>query len=146
LDLALHTRLLSLVRDLVGDEAALVDGVHDVSDGGLGAALAEMAVQSGVGFRVVGIPDHVALFGEGPSRVVVSVPAAATAELRARTENAGVGVVALGRAGGDRIVVDGLVDVSLADAVRAWQRALPEALGVEPARTAGINPRRETMG
>ena len=38
------------MRDLVDD--GLVDGVHDVSDGGLGLALAEMAVRSGTGFDV----------------------------------------------------------------------------------------------
>ncbi len=77
LDLELHRRLLSLISALVGgqiggpveDSDALVDGIHDVSEGGLGVALAEMAVRSGVGFRVGGVADHAALFGEGPSRV-----------------------------------------------------------------------------
>ena len=49
LDLDLHARLLGLVAGLVNER--LVDGVHDVSDGGLGVALAEMAVRSGTGCR-----------------------------------------------------------------------------------------------
>jgi phosphoribosylformylglycinamidine synthase subunit PurL len=130
LDLDLHRRLIEVVRDLVGGAPALVDGVHDISDGGLGVALAEMAVRSQVGFRVAGIPDHLALFGEGPSRVVVSVASPALAEVQARAAAAGLGVVEIGRAGGDRLVVDGLVDVSLAEARAAWLGALPEALGV----------------
>jgi len=40
----------------------------------------------------------------------------------------------LGQAGGDRLVVDGLVDVALADAVDAWRDALPRALGQLAAR------------
>src|SRR5437764_139360 len=69
LDLSRHRALVELVAALVTDGTAA--GVHDVSEGGLGVALAEMAIQSGVGFRVVGPADHVALFAESPSRVVI---------------------------------------------------------------------------
>ncbi len=135
LDLDRHARLLDLVRGLVGggEPAAepVVDGIHDVSDGGLGVALAEMAVRSGVGFRVSHVADHVALFGEGPSRVVLSVPDAVVAEVEARTEAAGLGAAVLGRAGGDRLVVDTLLDVGLDEAVAVWQGALPQALAVD---------------
>jgi phosphoribosylformylglycinamidine synthase len=127
LDLDLHRRLLALVRDLVDDN--LLDGVHDVSEGGLGVALAEMAVRSQVGFRVAGIADHTELFGEGPSRVIVSVPAGTRDEVVARAESAGVGWVGLGTGGGARLVVEGLVDVPLTEAGAAWRAALPEALG-----------------
>ncbi|MDQ6715941.1 MAG: hypothetical protein M3Z83_07520, partial [Actinomycetota bacterium] len=50
-------------------------------------------------------------------------------DLAARAGAAGVPITTLGDAGGDRLVVDGLVDISLADALSAWRRALPEALG-----------------
>jgi hypothetical protein len=41
---------------------------------------------------------------------------------------AGVPVTVLGRAHGDRLVVEGLVDASLADATDAWRDALPKAV------------------
>jgi phosphoribosylformylglycinamidine synthase len=129
LDLALHRRLATVVAALVAE--GVVDGLHDVSDGGLGVALAEMAVRSGIGFHVAGIADHGALFGEGPSRVVFSVPPGSAGAVTGRLEAAGIGWVGLGTAGGDRLVVDGLVDVSVADAEGAWRGALPGALGVE---------------
>ncbi len=128
LDYELHGRLLALVAGLVNGPVDLIDGVHDVSEGGLGVALAEMAVRSGVGFQVAGVVDHAALFGEGPSRVVLSVPAGALADVQARVEAAGVGWVLLGEAGGDRLVVKGLLDVPVAAAVAAWRDALPDAL------------------
>ena len=53
-------------------------------------------------------------------------------EVTRRSRQAGVPVRRLGRAGGDRLVVDGLVDVSVEDAVRQWRSALPRALGLEP--------------
>ena len=72
-----------LVRGLVVD--GLVDGVHDVADGGLGVTLAEMAVQPGVGFDVGGIDGgHADLFAEAPSRAVVCVAGADVAEVERR--------------------------------------------------------------
>ena len=127
LDLSAHTRLAGLVRDLVVDGE--LSGVHDLSSGGLGLALAEMAVRSGVGFRVEGVAGPAALFSEAPSRAVVSVAPDQVRSLRARAESADVTFVELGTAGGDRLVVDGLVDLRLSDATRTWRNRLPDALG-----------------
>jgi len=131
LDLDLHNRLLALVAGLVND--GVVNGVHDLSDGGLGVCAAEMAVASGVGFtlRPGLVAGHSALFGEGPSRVLLSVAPARVGEVTARAEAAGVPVGELGAAGGDRLVVPGLVDVSLTEATEAWRTALPRALGLD---------------
>jgi hypothetical protein len=49
-------------------------------------------------------------------------------EVRRRADEAGVAGVAIGVAGGDRLVVTGLVDVGLSDAVAAWTGALPGLL------------------
>jgi phosphoribosylformylglycinamidine synthase II len=126
LDLAGHGRLVDLVAGVVADGA--VGGVHDVSGGGLGVALAEMATHSGVGFRVGGIADHAALFGEGASRVLLSVPEAAMAALGERVGAAQLSMRVLGVAGGDRLVVDGLVDLALDEARQAGRNLLPHAL------------------
>jgi phosphoribosylformylglycinamidine synthase subunit PurL len=127
LDLDLHARLLELVPDLINNE--LLDGVHDVSDGGLGVALAEMAVRSEVGFQVRGVADHRELFGEGSSRVLLSVPDGALDQVWIRLRSAGIGSARLGVGGGARLIVEGLLDLSLEEARAAWQGALPAALG-----------------
>jgi len=126
LDLREHSRVAGLVRDLVAERAVL--GAHDVAAGGLGLALAEMAVASGVGFVVEAVTGHGELFSEGPSRVVLCVASDREAEVLERAASAGVPARSLGAAGGDRLVVAGLVDVSLADATAAWRRRLPDAL------------------
>jgi phosphoribosylformylglycinamidine synthase subunit PurL len=108
----------------------LLHGVHDVADGGLALALAEMAARGGTGFRVSGVADHVALFGESPSRVIVCCDPQAVDEVVGRAESAGVAVRRLGEAGGDRAVVEGLLDVDLAAIVTRYERALPEAFEV----------------
>jgi phosphoribosylformylglycinamidine synthase len=125
LDLDGHARLLALVARIVGE--GLVAGVHDVSEGGLGVALAEMAVAARTGCRVslpgaaAGRPAHADLFGEGPSRLLD------------RAGEAGVAAVVLGRAGGDRLVVEGVLDLALDSVAEAAGRALPEALAITPA-------------
>ena len=124
LDLTGHRDLVELVVELVGD--GVVTGVHDVSDGGLGVALAEMAVRSQTGVVARGIAAADELFSESPSRVIVC--AADSEAIAARARAAGVTVTELGVAGGDRLVVEGLVDVALVDLVHAWRSTLPERL------------------
>jgi phosphoribosylformylglycinamidine synthase len=128
LDLVAHAALLELVRALVADGA--VSGIHDVAEGGLAACLAEMAVKGAVGFTTIAgaIADHDALFSEAPSRVVVGVDPSETAGLVVRVTAAGVPATVIGRAGGDRLVVDDLLDVTLEDATRTWREFLPRAL------------------
>jgi len=127
LDGPAHTRVATLVRELAMEEG--ITGLHDVAEGGLALALGEMAAGSVVGFHVSGV-DAAALFFEGPSRVVASVPAAVAPELAERAGSAGVPVVELGQAGGDRMVVEGVLDIALDDARAAWKDHLPSALGV----------------
>jgi phosphoribosylformylglycinamidine synthase subunit PurL len=128
LDLELHARMLELVRALVVD--GLVDGIHDVSEGGLALALAELAVHSGLGVDVAGLTSHAELFTEASSRVVVCVHPDRVDTIGRRAADAGIPVRPLGTAGGARIAVAGLVDVALTDAIDAWRTALPTRLGV----------------
>ena len=108
-----------------------MSGIHDVSGGGLGVALTEMAVRSGIGLRVAGLSDHHELFTEAPSRVVVCTTR--RTELVARAAEAGVGFRVLGATGGDRVVMEGLVDLDLAEATSAWRSRLPSLLdGLAP--------------
>ena len=134
LDLEFHARLVEWVGALVaevvagdiGPDQCLLDGIHDVSGGGLGVALAEVAVRAGIGLRVDGVPDHHALFSEAPSRVVVCT--SRPDELVARAEAGGFGAWVLGSVGGDRLVLGDLVDVSLSVATAAWRDRLPSLL------------------
>lgn len=130
LDLAAHARLVALVTDIVAEGVrggdALVAGVHDVSGGGLGVALAELSVRSGIGLMVGGIADHHELFTEAPSRVLMCTTR--PADLVSRAADAGVGFRVIGATGGDRIVVDGLCDVGVGNATSVWRDRLPALL------------------
>jgi phosphoribosylformylglycinamidine synthase len=119
LDLRTHTAVAAVVRQLVAD--GLVAGVHDVADGGLGLAVAEMAAQSGVGASLGGMTDHVALFSEAPSRVLVCAQPDLVPQVEERARAAGVAVTELGTAGGDRLAIDGLVDLPVTRIGDVWQ-------------------------
>jgi phosphoribosylformylglycinamidine synthase len=132
LDLELHTRVAGVVRDLVIGN--MVDGLHDVSTGGLGVALTEMAVGSGVGYQAARIPDHAALFSESPSRVVVCVAPDKLQTVLAVAEAAGVLTARIGLASGDRCAVKDLYDLPLDEVTTTWRHRLPDALGAGTAQ------------
>ena len=130
IDLVGHGRLVAFVADIVADGVGggdgLVQGIHDVSGGGLGVALAELAVRSQIGVQVSGLADHHELFTETPSRVIVCTTD--SHRLLSRAADAGIAFRVLGTAGGDRIVIDDLVDVALERATDAWRSRLPDLL------------------
>ena len=111
LDLALHGRLLDVVRALVAD--GRISGLHDVSDGGLAVTLAEMAVASGVGVEVDGIGQYGELFSESPSRVVLSVPEALVADVEGTAADAAIPAARIGTATGERLAIRDLVDLGI---------------------------------
>ncbi len=126
LDLAAHGRLAELVAGLAN--SGLLSAIHDVSDGGLGVALAEMAIASGIGASVKLEGGWKELFSEAPSRVVCAVSPAKATELASACDAAGVPYYRAGSAGGDRVDIEDLASLSLQAVSDAWHRALPEAL------------------
>jgi phosphoribosylformylglycinamidine synthase len=101
----------------------LVRSAHDLSDGGLGAALAEASLLGGIGFvgalRSEG-DAYQDLFNEAQSRILVSAPPEQAAALEALAAENGVPCVRLGSVGGDRLVLKGVLDLGLGDLQAAW--------------------------
>ncbi|HRE42445.1 MAG TPA: phosphoribosylformylglycinamidine synthase subunit PurL [Terricaulis sp.] len=101
IDLALEKKNGDFVRELIGE--GLVHAAHDLSDGGLGLAAAEMALSSdiGVGLGYQGeLTDAAFLFGEDQARYLVAVPQAKLGALDSRARAAGVAYLVVGEAGG----------------------------------------------
>jgi phosphoribosylformylglycinamidine synthase II len=90
--------------------------VHDLSDGGLAIALAEMAMASGIGATVaVPAPAHVTLFAEDQARYVVTVAAGDARAFEAAAARAGVPVDRLGETAGTELIVQGEIAISVAN-------------------------------
>ena len=137
LDLAAERSLQDLLVLLAGER--LLHSAHDCSDGGLAVALAESCFDTGgVGAEVAIDGARVcadetlniaaALFGETPSRVIVSAGPEHVATILARAAAAGVPARPVGQTGGRavRIAVDRetRIDIPIDEAERAWDAAL----------------------
>jgi phosphoribosylformylglycinamidine synthase len=101
---------------------------HDLSDGGLAVALAEMVMPGGVGAAIEQLPAgpaHAVLFGEDQARYLVTVPKAAADAVLADAEAAGVPALALGLTGGDVLALPGETALAVADLRKAHESWLP---------------------
>jgi phosphoribosylformylglycinamidine (FGAM) synthase-like enzyme len=133
-DLALERRTGDLVRALI--EAGLVTTVHDLSDGGLVAAAAEMALASGVGVALdneSAVADHAFFFGEDQARYLLAIRNDQLDELDSAAEAAGVAYLIVGRAGGDEISLSGagglVAALDLEDLRTAHEGWMPAFMG-----------------
>ncbi len=132
-DLDAEKRLVDLLATLA--EEGRLSSAHDVSDGGLAVALAECAMQSGLGAAITlesGVRPSALLFGESTGRAVISFASEAEAAVRAAAQKRGVPFAVAGRVGGDRLTVSAggrsLVDEPLAALADLWRTAFAHAL------------------
>jgi phosphoribosylformylglycinamidine synthase len=94
--------------------AGTVNAVHDLSDGGLAVAVAEMAMASGLGAVVEVALDAASAFGEDQGRYLVTAPAGVVID----------GATRIGTVGGDTLVLNGET-VTLAELKRTHEATLP---------------------
>jgi phosphoribosylformylglycinamidine synthase subunit PurL len=108
-DLMTERRAGDFVRGLIAEN--VVTAVHDISDGGLLVAVAEMALASGIGAKIYGPPafltEHGFWFGEDQARYVVTIKADRFDDLAARARSAGVALRRLGMTHGNAILLPG---------------------------------------
>ena len=97
------------VRALILDGTATA--AHDLSDGGLLVAVAEMAMASGVGAALDAapkdLPGFAHWFGEDQARYLLTVPAGKAEAVLARARMASIPVWSIGTTGGDALTIPG---------------------------------------
>jgi phosphoribosylformylglycinamidine synthase len=136
-DLAAEKRHGAFVRGLIGN--GRVDTCHDVSDGGVLAALAEMALAScgktgGIGASVgqASIADAIAFwFGEDQARYLIAAPFAQAERIVAEARAAGIAVAELGKTGGTDLVIDDKERVAVARLRAAHEGWFPKFMAGE---------------
>jgi phosphoribosylformylglycinamidine synthase len=129
-DLAAEQRHGDFVRGLIGD--GLVVACHDLSDGGLGCAAAEMALAGDVGVAL-GYQgeetDAAFVFGEAQARYLIGLKPEQLGDFEARAHAAGVAFLIVGEAGGRDVSYlggSGAVErISLAELRRLHEAWLP---------------------
>ncbi len=122
LDLQAEADVGWLMREAIARK--VLSAAHDVSEGGLGVALAEMCVHAGWGVELDPQTELDAaswLFSESASRVVVSLAFQDMAELRRLAEGIGVAVQELCLVKGRMLLVEDMVRVKLKDLSEAYE-------------------------
>src|SRR5262249_60513246 len=107
--LAAEKRNGDRVRRLVAE--GLVTAVHDLSDGGLLVALAEMAMGSGIGARTLAAPSGVApnafWFGEDQGRYILTIKPDLVEAVIGAGQQAQVPMLRIGTTGGGALTPPG---------------------------------------
>lgn len=150
LDLDRERRLQAFVREAAA--RGLVASMQDMSGGGLAIALAKGAIwgRRGAVLRIaISHSPAVDLFGESPSRVVVTTRPRHAAALELLARQFGLPVEALGTVGGERLVIElagagatgaaeergsrvaDPIDLAVADLAHTWEHGLARALDWE---------------
>ena len=124
-DLIREKRVGEFVRDAI--RAGVATAVHDLSDGGLAVALAEMTMAGGIGAVVNSSAGDVALvpafFGEDQARYLLTLPVAGCGALERKAADAGVAAVRIGATGGSELKLgpaQGIPIASLTKAHESW--------------------------
>jgi phosphoribosylformylglycinamidine synthase len=134
-DLATERRNGDFVRELI--VSGQVDTVHDLSDGGLAVALAEMAMAGGVGAALpevpAGLATHAYLFGEDQARYLLAVDAETAPDLLYSASAQGIDALVVGVTGGDTLTLPGGQTIAVAELREAHEGWLPAYMASQPA-------------
>jgi phosphoribosylformylglycinamidine synthase len=134
-DLAAERRNGDFVRGLI--VSGQVDTVHDLSDGGLAVALAEMAMAGGIGAALpevpVGMATHAYLFGEDQARYLLAVDPETAPDLLYSASAQGIDALVVGVTGGDTLTLPGGQTIALAELRDAHEGWLPTYMASQPA-------------
>ncbi|MBW7850052.1 MAG: phosphoribosylformylglycinamidine synthase subunit PurL [Rhodospirillales bacterium] len=130
---ALHRerRAGELMQNLIAD--GTITACHDLSDGGLLVAVAEMAMASGIGARLdhapPTMPAHAWWFGEDQGRYVVTCAASSAAAVLEAAQEADLAARMVGTTGGDDLSIDGAESIAVSELRQVHERWLPDYMG-----------------
>ncbi len=132
LDLEAERQLAELCARVI--ERGHVSTAHDLADGGLAIAIAEMCIAGpGIGCDIdITVADRfdTALFGESGARVLMAIDADGIDSVETEAAELGVAMTRLGSTGGTRLRIAAqgamLVDAAVNDLHEAWSTALPK--------------------
>ena len=125
-DLAIEKKHGAFIRDIV--RQSLINACHDVSDGGVALALAEMAMasKSKIGCEIQNVHDiplYAFLFGEDQGRYVVTT--SDPDKVIYAAAHAGVPAHVLGKVGGSAVVIKNGFSIPVSDFVSLNESWLP---------------------
>jgi len=127
-DPSMARAVMEMARRLVTEE--IPAALHDISDGGLAVALAELCVLSNVG-ATVEYSDWRHLFSEEPHRFLAAMPPGSSPRIESIADELGVPATRLGTFGGTQISMkreESVSTVPLEEAKKAYLEAIPRRM------------------
>jgi len=131
LDMHYEKRVHTAIRQVI--RAGLAESSHDVGDGGLAVALAESCSSADIGAQVsiaTALRPELALFHEGPSRILISTESPEAVEKIASENN--IECLRLGVTMKERLRIDygskTVVDCPISRLREVWESALEDLL------------------
>ncbi|MGF7157779.1 phosphoribosylformylglycinamidine synthase subunit PurL [Bartonella heixiaziensis] len=129
-DLQLEKKHGQFVRDVI--HRGFVHAAHDLSDGGLAIALAEMIIKAGKGIKAKlsnQSPEHAELFGEDQGRYLLAVKPETLDSLKKLAQTNAVSLTELGIVAGDALDIDGILKLSVDELTQAYESWFPKFMG-----------------
>ena len=132
-DLADELKAGNLVRSLIRE--GKTNTVHDISDGGLLVALAEMAMAGGKGVELFPyegrLPAHAIWFGEDQGRYLIACQPSTAEEIAERARLLALSARIVGRVGGEALTLKGEQPLPLAQLRKVHEAWLPSFMAGE---------------
>jgi len=127
-DLAIERRNGEFASALIS--AGRVSAVHDVSDGGVAVALAEMTLACGIGAQVAA-QGLAWAFGEDQARYVIAASPQEASRIVADAAAEGIPATRIGVTGGASLIFAGEAPIPVAELIQAREAFLPSLMGAE---------------
>ncbi len=131
LDIDREVKVQQACRQCIMD--GIISAAHDVAEGGLAVSLSEMcfAPERTFGVKIrfdKDVRPDALLFGEAQSRILVSFSPENLDRVKEVAERFAVELDVLGTVGGERFIVEGLIDVDVERLRRLWKGGLERFL------------------
>jgi phosphoribosylformylglycinamidine synthase len=111
-------------------EEELILSCHDISDGGLGVALSEMAFENNIGFKIR-IDENLRfdeiLFSE-TGGFIMEVDSNKLEAVFKTFSNYNIELFTIGKTGGDSLMINDFLNITLQEAKNAWENGLNSKL------------------
>lgn len=134
-DLKKESNLISALIESV--DGGIINSAHDVSEGGLAAALTECCFsprgQTGCTVDLqstneLDLTDECLLFSESQSRCIVSLNKANMSKLTQVASKNGISARPVGIVGGDKITIEGIFSLDVQQVYKIWDNSLEESI------------------
>ena len=113
---------------VAGRTEKIFTAAHDLSQGGLSAALTEMVLRHGIGASVKLSNAAVDLLSETPGRVIVAIDPSKKDELLTQVTKAKISCAHIGTSGGDSLTINDSV-IPLPELRKAHTETFPRLFG-----------------